>query len=390
VIAALDTIGAGTIALSEGSQSILLSAVEAETAAREAQRGAEQVAGAAEEQSAAAAEAQQAVQQQSQSLNQSHQTAQTLALLGENLQSSRSDESNPAQLGAATEQLSAAIQELSGAAGQIMTAVDQISRGAQAQAAATQQTNAAMMEIERGAATWRERAAAAIAQVETIAVSMAENRDIVGQLAHQSAEALDEIRAVVGAIGDLERLSRRIEKIVDGLSLIAVQTSMLAVSGSVEAARAGEAGRGFANVSADIRSLARNSSESAERIKDVVRSIQDQVAVARRNLEQIITVSEGEALKATLVAEKLGSVENEIAAVRAANSAILNGADSIVSSVREVRIGTQQIATVAEQSGSAAAQAAIAAREQARGAEDLAAAVEEIASLAEELQVEEA
>jgi methyl-accepting chemotaxis protein len=390
VVAALDTIRAGTAALSEGSQAVLLAAVEAETAAREAQRGAEQVAGAAEEQSAAAAEAQRAVQQQSESLDQSHRTAQALAILGENLQSSRSEGSNPAQLGAATEELSAAIQELSGAAGQIMTAVDQISRGAQAQAAATQQANAAMAQIERAAAIGRERAAAAIAQVETIAGSLAENRAIVSQLAQRSADALDEVRSVVNAIGELEASSRRIEKIVDSLSLIAVQTNMLAVSGSVEAARAGEAGRGFANVSADIRNLARDSAESAERIKDVVRSIRDQIAIARRDLEQIITVSEGEVVKATLVVEKLGSVEVEIAAVRSANREILAGADAIVGAVREVRVGTQQIATVAEQAGSAAAQAATAARQQARGAEDLAAAVEEIASLAEELQIAEA
>ena len=39
---------------------------------------------------------------------------------------------------------------------------------------------------------------------------------------------------------------------------MAVQTTMLAVSGSVEAARAGDAGRGFAGVSRAIRNLAEN------------------------------------------------------------------------------------------------------------------------------------
>jgi len=200
---------------------------------------------------------------------------------------------------------------------------------------------------------------------------------------------LDEVRSVVHAMAALEAASRRIEKVVDGLALIAVQTNMLAVSGAVEAARAGEGGRGFATVSGDIRRLSRDSSESAERIKDVVRSIRDQIAAVRRDLEQIVAVSEGEVAKNALAVERLGVVEAEVAGVRDANSEIVAGADAILTAVREVQLGTQQIAAVAEQTGRAAGQAATAARQQARAAEDLAAAVEEIASLADELQVAE-
>jgi methyl-accepting chemotaxis protein len=69
---------------------------------------------------------------------------------------------------------------------------------------------------------------------------------------------------------------------------------MLAVSGSVEAARAGDFGKGFAVVSKDIRSLARDSGENAGRIKDTVRAIQDQIAAVRRDLEQIISAAEVE------------------------------------------------------------------------------------------------
>ena len=40
-------------------------------------------------------------------------------------------------------------------------------------------------------------------------------------------------------------------------------------------------------VSTDIRNLARDSSENAERIKDLVKGIQDQIVVVRRDLEEI-------------------------------------------------------------------------------------------------------
>ena len=56
------------------------------------------------------------------------------------------------QFGAAAEELSATVQELSGAAAEILTATDQISRGAQMQAASTQQSSAAMAQIQKAAA----------------------------------------------------------------------------------------------------------------------------------------------------------------------------------------------------------------------------------------------
>jgi len=67
---------------------------------------------------------------------------------------------------------------------------------------------------------------------------------------------------------------------------------MLAVSGSVEAARAGDSGRGFAVVSNDIRGLARETSDSVERVKDTVRGILDQIAALKRDLEQSVSAAE--------------------------------------------------------------------------------------------------
>jgi len=389
IVTALDKIRSDMTHLAEGSQAILVAAIEAEAAVREAQRGAEQVASAAEEQAAAAAEAQRAVQQQSVSLDQSQQTAHALAALADELQTNTAGSSNAEQVGSAAEELSAAIQELSGAAGEIMTAVDQISRGAQMQAAATQQANAAMEQIERATDATRSIAGTSVQRIDELASLLRENRSATLKMTRGVEHGLKETRAIIGLMDGLDESSRRIEKIVDGIALVAVQTNMLAVSGSIEAARTGEAGRGFAIVSGDIRALARDASENADRIKDVIRQIRDQITLVRRDLAQSAAISEAEVTKNGLMAERLGSLETEVTAIHQGSAAILSGAETILTAVREVRAGTQQIAVVAEQAGSAAAQAATAARQQARGAEDLAAAIEEIASLADELQIAE-
>jgi methyl-accepting chemotaxis protein len=60
---------------------------------------------------------------------------------------------------------------------------------------------------------------------------------------------------------------------------------MLAVNGNVEAARAGEYGRGFSVVAGDIRSLANESSENADKIKDLVKNVQTQITKVAGDIE---------------------------------------------------------------------------------------------------------
>jgi methyl-accepting chemotaxis protein len=189
-------------------------------------------------------------------------------------------------------------------------------------------------------------------------------------------ETIDELEGLAGAIG----------KIVDGLGLVAVQTTMLATSGAVEAARAGEAGRGFAVVSGDIRTLARDASHNADAVKDLVGAIVGQIAKVRREVDQITTQAVAELDKNRAIEERLVQVAAETVTLKAGADDIAKGAQDILSASAQVLSGIGQIAAAAEEAGSAAAQAATAARQQSQSAEDLAAAIEEIALLANELQ----
>jgi methyl-accepting chemotaxis protein len=161
---------------------------------------------------------------------------------------------------------------------------------------------------------------------------------------------------------------------------------MLAVNGSIEAARAGEFGKGFMVVSTDIRNLARESAENADRIKDVVKATQDQIVAVRRYLEQIAAAAAVEVQKNNAISVNVATVEQDMLAVIKGNEEILSGADIILTGVQEAQKGTQQIAIAADEAGKGATEASSAAKQQSRGAEELAAAVEEVASLADELQ----
>jgi methyl-accepting chemotaxis protein len=386
VILALGELRKDVGVLTEASQSIAAVAVQAEIAAREAQKGAEIISSAAEEQAAAAAESLRSLEQQTSALEESQSATQSLAAMASDLGALSKGDARAQQLASAAEQLSTAVQEISGAAKQIMVAVEQISRGGQQQSAATQQASSAFDQIDKMAGTAREDAASSVERTRRIGAMLGEIRLTITKLSDGVARSTETIRQSLELIAGLEGVSRKVDKIVDGIAMVSIQTNMLAVNGSVEAARAGEFGKGFAVVSKDIRSLARGSGENAERIKDTVRAIRDQIAAVRRDLEQTMTAAEAENQKTVAVLSSLDIVERDMSEMAASSEQILAGTDAILLSMKEAVRGAQQVAAVAEEAGSAATQAATAARQQASSAENLAAAVEEIASLAEDIQ----
>ena len=367
-------------------EEMLNAALEAERAASQAQKGAEQVASAAEQQSAGASESQSAVQQQAKALDQGQAAARALAALAEKLRAGTAPASAPEQIGTTAEELSATIQELTGAATQIMAAVQQIERGSQQQASATHESSVALAQIENSGKFAQKMTRDSTDRVLQMETALKESRGAVGRLVGGVDAALTDTRTSLATIGRSETVGRRIEKIVDAIALMGVQTSMLAVSGLVEAARAGDAGRGFAVVSNDIRSLAREASQNVERAKDTVLGILVQIATLKRDLEQVAANADLEVQGNRAVFAVLDKVDADMTALTAANQAILEGAEVILTSVAEAAAGARQVAVVAEQARNASRQAAAASTEQASGADDLAAAIEEIASLAEALK----
>ncbi|EFH09359.1 methyl-accepting chemotaxis protein, partial [Teichococcus cervicalis] len=231
-----------------------------------------------------------------------------------------------------------------------------------------------------------ERAGAARDRVAAMVEALGDNRVAVEQMIAGVQASVEENARSRGQINALEQVARRIDKIVDAITTVSIQTNMLAVNGAIEAARAGEFGKGFMVVSTDIRNLARDSAENAERIKDLVKAVQDQIVAVRRDLEEIAAAAAGELEKNKALTSNLAAMASEMAAILEGNAEIATSAEEILVSLDEVRKGVEQVSAAAAEAEHAAGQAAQAAREQAKGAEELAAAVEEIASLADELQ----
>ena len=192
-------------------------------------------------------------------------------------------------------------------------------------------TAAALEQIEqKRPPEAQDNSSVADERVARTELALGASRQAVEKLVSGVAAGLEDTQKSLLTIGRLEAVGRRIRGIVDEITLVAVQTSMLAVSGSVEAARAGDAGRGFAVVSNDIRTLAREASESVGSIKEKVAGILDQIAFLRRDLEQVIATAEAEVQTNRAIVVSLQTLDDDLAALKAASQSISHGASDIL------------------------------------------------------------
>jgi methyl-accepting chemotaxis protein len=168
--------------------------------------------------------------------------------------------------------------------------------------------------------------------------------------------------------------------------MVTVQTKMLAVNGNVEAARAGEYGRGFSVVAGDIRSLANESSENADKIKDLVKAVQTQITKVAGDIELSVSKGRAEVERAKTSTASLDRIAKESDVVVVDIREVSKMAIEAAAGLEQAGKASQQIAAAAEETARASTEAAGASEQGSKAAQEIAQAIEDIASQADELQ----
>lgn len=347
---------------------------------------AEQIAAAAEQQSSAAEEVEKSIQLQNRAFNELNAGAADLSQMAEDLKISTDTQKSSESVAAASEELSANVEEANASAAEIVKAMQQIAAGAQSQAELTDKASALAENLAAAAKQMSESAAYSTKKIEELKELLEENKISVDNMIAGISNAADISKGAANNIKSLEETTRRIDKIVDAIVNVTIQTNMLAVNGSIEAARAGEFGRGFSVVAGDIRALANESAENTDKIKDLVRGIQNQIQRVAADTDLSSKTSLDQVEKAKKTTYNLNVIEESMVRMLTGAQEIQKGAEESLIALEQAKKGVDQIATAAQEASSGADQAVVAATQQAKGMQELAEAIEEISGLADELQ----
>ncbi len=125
---------------------------------------------------------------------------------------------------------------------------------------------------------------------EELTASISEITSQVSQSANIAAEAKEKARKTSGNVQILVNAVERIGEVVTLISDIAEQTNLLALNATIEAARAGEAGKGFAVVASEVKSLANQTAKATEDISQQIADIQNATQESDKSIQDILVV----------------------------------------------------------------------------------------------------
>lgn len=141
------------------------------------------------------------------------------------------------------------------------------------------------------------------ASIGEISKNMTLSKAAVDDIAVKTATASD-------ATHQLVENSRAMEEIVKLIRDIADQVNLLALNATIEAARAGEAGKGFAVVAAEVKNLAKQTSDATDNINQQIMGIQ---GISQRVAQSVSDVTTAAQQVNQYVSGVAGAIEEQSA-----------------------------------------------------------------------------
>jgi len=236
---------------------------------------------------------------------------------------------------------------------------------------------------ERTAAAATELSAAA----EAVALSVGHAADFTDGLATLTGAGDKAAASLSATMQKVSESSKGISEVVDAVNEFAERTNLLAMNAAIEAAHSGQAGRGFAVIAGEVKSLAASQAERAARIKVIVAEIQQRVREGGVDASKLTQTIREIASGSAEAAGKLRDVMRATQEQTRASGEISSSMESLVKSIGSIREEAEQQAEFSAKvraAVAAIAEEAAAARTAARAiAEDGAGLAQSVASLKE-------
>ncbi|MBK8596202.1 MAG: methyl-accepting chemotaxis protein [Holophagales bacterium] len=318
-----------------------------------------------------------------------------------------------------------ASQQVAISAEEISASASSIQRGAESQAASSDETSSTLVEMAaqisavaqntQALAANVDETAASIQEMGTLVQRTARNSEVLLEAVDETTRTLQEINAAIqtvdekvrtvdevsrgavreandgggvlqGTIRSIGEKTQGVGKIVKVIEAIADQTNLLALNAAIEAARAGDAGRGFAVVADEVKKLAERSARATEEIANVIDGMQKDVHSAVDMTADVLGGILGSVQKASGMVAEVHRLtqEQSSGAVRVLSVAerISDVSRQVSTAAQEQAASSQQILKAVAAMNSMTQQVADATVEQKKGGDMVVRAMETIASVA--------
>lgn len=263
-----------------------------------------------------------------------------------------------------TLQLASSAEESSAVAVQTKQNVVEQQQQTQMVATAIHEFSSTVQEVANSAAS----AAEASQEAEEATY---EGSSVVQQTITQINELNTEIALSSEIIQKLSQQSKEIGTVVDVIDGISEQTNLLALNAAIEAARAGEAGRGFAVVADEVRSLASRTQDSTVEIKAMIQSLQESSADSMQRMEKGTNQAQLTAEMAEQAGISLERIAASVDRINNMNTQIAAAAEQQSTVINEINQNVTTINDISTQTASGAEQSSAATLELARLTEDM-------------------
>ena len=173
------------------------------------------------------------------------------------------------------------------------------------QATALQETQVTVQEIKQTSQLAAQKAEAVLKVAERADEISRSGEVAIAQSLGGLADIRTQVEEIAQKIGKLQERTRQIGLITETVKDLADKSNMLALNAAIEAVRSGEHGKGFAVVAREIRSLADQSIQSTNRVREILEDLGSAIRAAVSITEKGAQKMEGGLVQMTVSGESL-------------------------------------------------------------------------------------